>query len=246
MLDDRMLQLLNAEIDGDLSASDRAELSRRLLHEPEARAAREALRRTCAELDTLEPVEPPAELRERILAAFPQSAAVASRGGQASRRFLSSASTLRYAAAIVGAVLVGTIAFQANRSVDDVDADQTAGTMADSPAAARAGEGAMRVDASQVRGTITLVPTGRELGVRFDFDPVQPAGAAMPEAIDVVVTRGHDVAHLKGSAAMQQAGGTAMTAALPGAVAAGDVVGVRVMVADTPVFETRWQAPAAR
>jgi len=246
MLDDRMLELLNAEIDATLSAADRAELSRRLLNEPEARAAREALRRACAELDALAPAEPPAELRERILATFPKSAAVASRGGQPSRRFLSSASTLRYAAAIVGAVLVGTIAFQASRSVNGVDADQAAGTIADPPAAARAGEGAMRVDASQVRGTITLVPTGRELGVRFDFDPVQPTGAVVPEAIDVVVTRGHDVAHLKGSAATQQAGLTGMAAALPGAVAAGDVVGVRVMVADTPVFEARWQAPAAR
>jgi hypothetical protein len=104
----------------------------------------------------------------------------------------------------------------------------------------------MRVYASQVHGTITLVPTGRELGVRVAFDPVQPTGAAAPEAIVVVVTRGHDVAHLKGSAATQQAGGTAMAAALPGAVAAGDVVGVRVLVADKPVFEARWQAPAAR
>jgi hypothetical protein len=246
MLDDRMLQLLNAEIDGDLSASDRAELSRRLLHEPDARAAREALRRACAELDTLEPVEPPAELRERILAALPQSAAVASRGGQPSRRFLSSASTLRYAAAIVGAVLVGTIAFQANRSVSGVDADQAAGTMADPPAAARAGGGAIRVDDSQVRGTITLVPTGRELGVRFDFDPVQPVGVVSPEAIDVIVTRGHDVAHLKGLDASRQAGSAALVATLPGALAAGEAVDVRVIVLGRPVFEARWQGAAAR
>jgi hypothetical protein len=246
MLDDRMLELLNAEIDGVLSAADRAELSRRLLSEPDSRAARDELCRACAELDSLTPTEPPADLRERILAALPQSTAGASRGGQPSRRFLSSASTLRYAAAVVGAVLVGTLAFQANRSVNGVDAEQAAGTMADPPATALTGEGRMRVDASQVRGTITLVPTGQHLDVRFDFDPAQPAGAAAPEAIDVVVTRGKQVAHLTGIAATQQERDDAMAAAIPGVVAAGEAVEVRVLASGVPVFTGRWQASSSR
>ena len=246
MLDDRMLELLNAEIDRALSAADRAELSRRLLSEPDSRAARDALRRTCAELDSLAPAEVPAELHERILAALPQPTAAASRGGQLSRWFLSSASTLRYAAAVIGAVLVGTIAFQENRGVNGVDADQAAGTMADPPATVRASEGRLRVDASEVHGTITLVPTGQDLGVRFDFDPAQPAGAAAPAAIDVVVTRGKQVAHLTGIAATQQGRGGAMAAAIPGAVTAGEAVEVRVLASGVPVFMGRWQASSPR
>jgi hypothetical protein len=246
MLDDRMLELLNAEIDDALSAADRAELSRRLLNEPEARAAREALRRTCAGLDALPLAEPPAELRERILAALPQGTQATSRGGQFSRRFLSSASTLRYAAAIVGAVLVGTIAFEANRNANGVDTDQAVGTMASPPVAAQAGPGVLRVDSSHVRGMVTLAPTAQQLGVRFDFDAAQPSGAAAPEAIDVVVTRGDRVAHLRGFAAAQQASGTALAAEMPGAVAAGETVEVRVIASGVPVFEARWRAPAIR
>ena len=63
MPDDRMLELLNAEIDGELSAAERAELSQRLLNDPQARTAREELRRTCTGLDALPRAEPPAELR---------------------------------------------------------------------------------------------------------------------------------------------------------------------------------------
>lgn len=243
MLDDRMHELLNAEIDDALSASERAELSRRLLHEPEARAARAELRRACAGLDALPLAEPPAELRERILAALPQGTPATSRGGQSSRRFLSSASTLRYAAAIVGAVLVGTIAFEASRNVNGVEPDQAVGTMATPPVAA---PGALRVDSSQVRGTVTLAPAAQALSVRFDFDAAQPAGAVAPQAIDVVVTRGKDVAHLQGLAAMQQEGGRAIAAVMPGAVAAGETVDVRVAASGVPVFAGRWQAPAAR
>jgi len=242
MLDDRMLELLNAEIDDALSASERAELSRRLLNEPEARAARVELRRACSGLDALPLAEPPADLRERILAALPHGTPATSRGGQSSRRFLSSASTLRYAAAVVGAVLVGTIAFEANRNVNGVESDQAVGTMATPPVAA---PGALRVDSSQVRGTVTLVPTRRELGVRFDFDPVQPAGTVAPEAIEVVVTRGKQVAHLTGIAATQQGRG-AMAAAIPGAVAAGEAVEVRILASGAPVFTGRWQASSSR
>ena len=238
MPDDRTLELLNLEIDGELSAADRADLSRRLLNDPQARAAREDLRRTCNELDALPLAEPPAELRERILAALPL---VANRGGQPSRRFLSSASTLRYAAAIVGALLVGTVAFEASRNVSGVDTDQAVGTMT-SPPAPQPGQGQLRVDSSQVRGTVTLAPSPGELRVRFDFDESQPAGAAVPAAIDVVVVRGHGQAHLHKLAATQQT----IAVTMPGAVVAGEAVDVRVVASGLPVYEGRWQVPAAR
>jgi hypothetical protein len=238
MPDDRTLELLNLEIDGELSAADRADLSRRLLNDPLARAARDDLRRTCEELDAMPVAEPPAGLRERILAGLPLAA---NGGGQPSRRFLSSASTLRYAAAIVGALLVGTVAFEASRYVSGVDTDQAVGTMS-SPPAPQPGQGQLRVNASQVRGTVTFAPSAGELRVRFDFDATQPSGAAGPGAIDVVVVRGHDQAHLQMLAATQQT----LAATLPGAVVAGEAVDVRVVASGLPVYEGRWQVPAAR
>src|SRR5512135_2329165 len=108
MLDEKTFELLNAEIDGTLSATDRAELSRRLLESPELRALRDDLRRACAELDRLPRVEPPAGLREKILAALPQAGSATE--AQARRGFAFGPRSLRFAAAIVGGVLVSALA----------------------------------------------------------------------------------------------------------------------------------------
>ena len=244
MLDEKSFELLNAEIDGELSATDRAELSRRLLGSPELRAVRDELRLACAELERCPEVEPPAGLREKILAAFPQAA----QGGPTEARsrlgFALSPRTLRFAAAIIGGVLVSAIAFQASRSVDGVGAGDVTGTMASSAPVA-AGAGTLRVDATRVRGTVTLTPSTSELRVRFDLDPSQPQSAVPPEAIDVVVIRGMEEIQLQKIAAAQQVGGTAYEATLAGRVAAGEVVNVRVLASEVPVYEGRWQASSA-
>jgi len=244
MLDEKSFELLNAEIDGELSATDRAELSRRLLGSPELRAVRDELRLACAELERCPEVEPPAGLREKILAAFPQAA----QGGPTEARsrlgFALSPRTLRFAAAIVGGVLVSAIAFQASRSVDGVGAGDVTGTMASSAPVA-AGAGTLRVDATRVRGTVTLTPSTSELRVRFDLDPSQPQSAVPPEAIDVVVIRGMEEIQLQKIAAAQQVGGTAYEATLAGRVAAGEVVNVRVLASEVPVYEGRWQASSS-
>jgi hypothetical protein len=244
VLDEKSFELLNAEIDGELSPADRAELSRRLLESPELRSVREELRLACAELERCPQVEPPAGLREKILAAFPQ----ATQGGPTEARsrlgFALSPRTLRFAAAVVGGVLVSAIAFQASRNVDGVGAGDVTGTMASSAAVA-AGAGTLRVDATRVRGTVTLTPSAGELRVRFDFDPSQPQSAVPPEAIDVVVIRGREEIQLQKIAAAQQVGGTAYEAALTGRVAAGEVVNVRVLASEVPVYEGRWQASSS-
>ena len=171
-----------------------------MLSDPQARTAREELRRTCTGLDALPRSRslPPncanASSQHCRRSHWPMAEAVRF------RRFLpSAASALRYAAALAGAVLVGTIAFEANRNMNGLDSDQAAGTMASPPVVARAGQGRLRVDSSQVRGTVTLAPTMKNLRVRFDFDAAQPASAAASQAIDVVVTRGSSQAHLTGA-----------------------------------------------
>jgi hypothetical protein len=236
MLDEKSFELLNAEIDGELSAADRAELSRLLLGSPELRAVRDELQLACAELERCPQVEPPAGLREKILAAFPQAAQGGPTEALSRLGFALSPRTLRIAAAIVGGVLVSAIAFQASRSVDGVGvgAGDVTGTMASSAPVA-AGAGTLRVDATRVRGTVTLTPSTGELRVRFDLDPSQPQSAVPPEAIDVVVIRGREEIQLQKIAAAQQAG----------RVAAGEVVNVRVLASEVPVYEGRWQASSA-
>ena len=67
MTDPRLTELLNGEIDGELDRQQRAELSRRLLANTGARAAREDLRRVCEALDSVPQVEPPPALSENVL-----------------------------------------------------------------------------------------------------------------------------------------------------------------------------------
>ena len=70
-LEERQVELIQADIDGELAGADRAELSACLLANPAARQLRDELRAVCAALEQIQPEEPPADLRERILAALP-------------------------------------------------------------------------------------------------------------------------------------------------------------------------------
>ena len=67
MIEQRTLDLINAEIDGELHVGDLAELQARLDADPEARAMREQLARIAGSLGRMATVAPPADLREQIL-----------------------------------------------------------------------------------------------------------------------------------------------------------------------------------
>src|ERR1700756_1135746 len=102
MADAPLLELLHAEIDGELDGQQRGELARRLLADPEVRALREDFQRLCAALDAVAGVEPPPELRESILAALPQSIPIRERSWWSTPR-------IRYAAIILLVLTAGAV-----------------------------------------------------------------------------------------------------------------------------------------
>ena len=67
-IDQQTTDLINAEIDGDLSAADKALLDERLAESDEARALRDELRELCGSLDALPEEAVPGDIRPRILA----------------------------------------------------------------------------------------------------------------------------------------------------------------------------------
>jgi len=67
MLDTRDLELINAEIDGELTADERAELEALLESSAEARAMKAELWKLSNFIDSVPEQEPPADLSERIL-----------------------------------------------------------------------------------------------------------------------------------------------------------------------------------
>jgi hypothetical protein len=190
------LELIHAEIDGELTGPQRAELNRLLLSDPAVRALRDELRRTCAAIDALPDEEPPAGLHESIVESLPPAAAI----GLAPP--VSGRPALRYAAAFAGGLLVSALAFQLGTRQDALSSHQLTGTIA-----------SVTVDASrlelhldQVSGTIHLQGTPQALVVearlvasrpvqviaRLDGQEVRLTGFVAAQLRPVVLSGGFD------------------------------------------------------
>lgn len=98
MTHDRLHDLIQGELDGALSAADQAELARVLLQDPEARRLHGQMKRTDRLLRAIPAAEPPAALRDAVLAGPARAGEAASR----SRRF----PAYRIAAAFAGGLLI--------------------------------------------------------------------------------------------------------------------------------------------
>jgi anti-sigma factor RsiW len=103
MTPDRLHDLIQGDLDGALSAADRAELARVLLHDPEARRLHAQMKRTDQLLRDIPAAEAPATLRQAIVAGTARPGEAASRW----RRL----SIFRIAAAFAGALLVVGVAY---------------------------------------------------------------------------------------------------------------------------------------
>jgi anti-sigma factor RsiW len=147
------LELIHAEIDGELDGAGRAELNRTLLADPAVRALRDEMQRFCRTLDAVPAEDVPAGLHRSIMESLPASPPecedrdVRPGGGRFGRP------TLRFAAAFAGALLAGTLAFQFAVRHDALDSRELAGTIA----APDASHVELQLDA--VRGTIELAGT---------------------------------------------------------------------------------------
>jgi len=165
------LALIQAELDGQLDPQQRAELARRLLADPEARAMREDLQRLRAMLDGLEKVEPPAELKASVLSALPIAAAPG--------RTLWPAARWRYAALIAGVLGAASLVYET------VDGPGESGELAGTMAARRT----LTLDrvvlgAGPVSGNVRLYRDAGGLGLAFELASSAPVDV-------VVVSSGH-------------------------------------------------------
>src|SRR5215467_7841201 len=115
------MALIHAELDGDLSSQQRADLARLMLADPQMRALRDELRGLSSRLDALEQAEPPAQLKDSILKRLrPVPVAAANRRAYFGR--------WRLAAMIAGLLLAGAIVFETVQGPAP-GSRETAGTM---------------------------------------------------------------------------------------------------------------------
>jgi len=159
-LEERTVELIQADIDGEFAGADRAELSAALLANPAARQLHGELRTICAALDVVQPEEPPAGLRDQIMAALPAASGSDRRSNAAFGRrqnlFMAAPVALRYAAAFIGGIIVSTLAFQAISDQDGLKPGQLSGTIT-RPAAAD--NSSLKIDLADVHGSIALQGT---------------------------------------------------------------------------------------
>jgi hypothetical protein len=165
MIEAEYIELIQADVDGELPDGRRAELSRFLLAHPEARALRAELAALGATLGRLAPAEPPADLREQVLAALPPPSRPARGAGSAGF-----STRLRWAAAIAATALLGAVVFRiASDDQSAVDASNLYGTMASPGTAAPVRIDQVAVSTGQVDGTVTLLGSPQARIVEFDL-----------------------------------------------------------------------------
>ena len=212
MADPAKLELIYAEIDGELDAAGRAELARWVLADPEGRVLREDLKRLCAALDSLPAAEPPEELRVNVLAALPQSYVEG-------RRFWTPA--WRYAALVAGVLVAGVVVLQTARGPRPAPSE-VAGTIS-APSAAVVDT--VQLANGPVSGHVSLYREPSGLSLRFDLVGSSP--------IDVLVTGGGHTLRINGVAATDKPGATTPVA-LPGFPVDVQTVDLAFLVAGRP------------
>jgi hypothetical protein len=103
----RLQELVQADLDGELSATERGELARLLLRDPDARRLHQEFRKTDELLRGVPKAEPPPGLRAAILAA----PALSGRPADPGHRHHHGWSHYRVAAAILGGLLIVGISY---------------------------------------------------------------------------------------------------------------------------------------
>jgi len=174
MLEDRALYLINAEIDGELDASEKSELAAVLERSEEARAMRAELGRIARLLDDDADIEPPANLSSRIMA---QVTLPAPNPSFSLSAFWASLQPGPVAAAFAAGMLVSLGVYEfASRPQMGGDLGSMVGTMVANPQdLAAAARDQLAVNAPGVKGSVSLVEQGSFIVLNFDLDSAEQA-----------------------------------------------------------------------
>jgi len=164
MADARYVALVHAEIDGELDPGQRADLSRQLLADSEARALREDLLLLRKMLDSIGEVEPPARLRPTVLQSLPPVFPL-----RGSIRW--PAQHWRYAALVAGVLVAATLVYQTVDGPGPGSAE-VAGTIAAKRASATVDT--VTLGAGPVTGRVSLYRDTGGLGLAFELAAREP------------------------------------------------------------------------
>jgi hypothetical protein len=222
--DDERMALIHAELDGDLSSQQRADLARLLLADPQLRALRDELRRLSSRLDAIGQVEPPPQLKDSILKRL-QSIPVAPTYRQASF------GRWRLAAMVAGLLMAGTIVYETMQGPAP-GSRETAGTMA---ADALTAVDSVVVESGPVTGRATLYRDKTGLAVGLEVSATEP--------VDVLITSGGHSFRINGLAGSGPGGNAHQTVALPGVKMQGQDIELSFLIGARTLSRATLRAP---
>ena len=226
MADPDYIALINAELDGELDAAQRAELARGLLADPAVRALREDFRRLGQLLEQMEAVEPPAELHEGILAAMRQHIV---------KRPSAFSPAWRLAAVLAGLVVAGALLLETTVKGPNPGSGDLSGTIAAQTSA--------MIDTVElggaVSGRVSLYRDRAQLTLRFETVASAP--------VDVVIASDGHTLRINALGGPDKSGaGAGSTVPLPGFLMNGQPLDLTFLMGGHPVAKATLRAPAAQ
>lgn len=166
-IEQKLTDLINADIDGEISDADKIELQAFLDENAEGRALHDELASLCTTLDGVEQEEPPPYMRHIIMNSVPPA-----RGAKESPGFLQvllATPMLKYSATFAAGVFLALSIVNSgqisNQAFDDVTG--LVGTVAD-PVRANL-EGSIALNEPDIAGTVSLRSAGSLLILDFDL-----------------------------------------------------------------------------
>lgn len=178
MLDERVLYLINAELDGELRPQEQAELESALSASAEARTVQAALRKLASLMEAMPAQEPPVGLANRIVAQI----RLPSRRAVAAPKFslaglLSSFQPVQAGMAFAAGLLLTVGLYEARQpGGESVDLSQLVGAMVATPggsAAQTQQKDRLSITGPGVSGTVSLGEIGEYVVLSFDLELAQ-------------------------------------------------------------------------
>ncbi len=166
-IEQKYQDLINADIDGEISAADRTELEAFLADSAEGRALRDDLSSLCRALDSADEETPPVQMRHVIMNSIPGSRATESSPGFF--QVLFAAPALRYALSFAAGVFLALSIVNSGQVSEHAFDDVTGlvGTVAEPVDTTLASS--VSVDELDVAGIVSLRSAGTLLILDFDL-----------------------------------------------------------------------------
>jgi hypothetical protein len=179
-MDPKYIELINAEIDGEIPPEDRALLDSYLESNQEARGYRDELRETAALLDSVEAVEPPAGLSHAVMANIRPDAVEAPVPDRSIGEILGGffgVTPVRYALSFAAGVVLTFSLISSDRATRSAFDDVTTlvGTMGDPTITETVIErDVMQLTLNELAGSVSLNSSGSLMILDFDLASRQP------------------------------------------------------------------------